>query len=352
MGSFKSMSRGIVAVLLLALLAGCGTSKPADQKPAEAPKQQEAAKPAETAKPAQPVDINVATATTAGVYYPLGNAFAVMWSDKVPGVKASAQATAGTVENVKLLGRKEAEVAFAQNGVIFYAVTGTGSFAQQGKQSFLRGVTHLYPNVMHIVVRKDANVKSVADLKGKKFVPGANGSATELNSREILSLANIDYRERKDITVDYLDYGQAADAVKNRQAAGAMIAGGLPTAAVIDMFTSGDVELLSLSDAEIEALGKKYPWYFKHVIPKGTYKGQEQDVVTVAVANILVTREDMPEDVIYNLTKALYDNHAQLVQAHKAAADMKLVDGLKGITGVVELHPGAAKFFKEKGVLK
>ncbi|MFZ5814995.1 MAG: TAXI family TRAP transporter solute-binding subunit [Bacillota bacterium] len=341
----------LVSVLLaLTILAACGGSAPATKPAEQAPAQNSQASQPE--KPAQTYNINVATATTAGVYYPLGNAFATLWSDKVPGVKASAQATAGTVENVKLMGRKEAEVAFAQNGVIFYAVTGTGSFAQQGKQSFLRGMTHLYPNVMQIAVRKDANIKSLADLKGKRFVPGANGSATELNSREILSVANLDFRERKDVIVDYLDYGQAAEAVKNRQAAGAMIAGGLPTAAVIDMHTSGDVELLSLSDAEIEAITKKYPWYFKVVIPKGTYKGQEKDVVTVAVANILVTREDLPEDLIYNLVKALYDNHDALVQAHKAAADMKLEDGLKGITGVLDLHPGAAKFFKEKGILK
>ncbi|MGE5577815.1 MAG: TAXI family TRAP transporter solute-binding subunit, partial [Syntrophothermus sp.] len=129
-------------------------------------------------------------------------------------------------------------------------------------------------------------------------------------------------------------------------------AGGLPTAAVIDMFTSGDVKLLSLSDAEINALIKKYPWYFKFTIPKGTYKGQDQDVQTVAVANVLIVREDLPEDLVYNLVKALYDHRDVLINAHKAAEDFKLEDGLKGITGVVDLHPGAARFFKEKGVLK
>ncbi|HYF92342.1 MAG TPA: TAXI family TRAP transporter solute-binding subunit [Symbiobacteriaceae bacterium] len=346
----RKLSFLLAIMLTLSLLAGCGGAKPAETKPAESGSTPAPA-PA-PAKPAQVQNINVATATTAGVYYPLGNAFAMLWNEKVPGVKASAQATAGTVENVKLMGRKEAEVAFAQNGVIYYAVSGTESFAAQGKQSFLRGMTHLYPNVMQIAVRKDANIKSLADLKGKKFVPGANGSATELNSREILGVAGIDYRERKDIAVDYLDYGQAAEAIKNRQAHGNLIAGGLPTAAVIDMFTSGDVELLNLSENEVAAITKKYPWYFKVVIPKGTYKGQEADVVTVAVANILVTREDLPEELIYNLTKSLYDNHDSLVKSHSAAADMKLEDGLKGITGVLELHPGAAKFFKEKGVLK
>lgn len=300
----------------------------------------------------KPVYINIATATTAGVYYPLGNAMAQLWNDTVKGVKASAQATAGTPENIKLMGRKEAEVAFAQNGIVHYAVTGTGTFQQQGKQTFVKAMTHLYPNIMHIVVRKNAGIDSLADLKGKRFVPGQTGSATEVNSREILSVVNLDYRERKDLIVDYLDYGQAAEAVKNRQAAGANIAGGLPTAAVIDMFTSGDVKLLSLSDAEINALIKKYPWYFKFTIPKGTYKGQDQDVQTVAVANVLIVREDLPEDLVYNLVKALYDHRDVLINAHKAAEDFKLEDGLKGITGVVDLHPGAARFFKEKGVLK
>ncbi|MCL4514196.1 MAG: TAXI family TRAP transporter solute-binding subunit [Firmicutes bacterium] len=298
------------------------------------------------------VYINVATATTAGVYYPLGNAIAQLWNDKVKGVKASAQATAGTPENIKLMGRKEAEVAFAQNGIVHYAVTGTGTFQQQGKQSFVKAMTHLYPNIMQIVVRKNAGVDSLADLKGKRFVPGQNGSATEVNSREMLSVVNLDYRERKDLNVDYLDYGQAAESVKNRQAAGANIAGGLPTAAVIDMFTTGEVKLLSLSDAEINAIIKKYPWYFKVTIPKGTYKGQDQDVQTVGVANILIVRDDLPEDLVYNLVKAMYENRDILINAHQAATDFKLEDGLKGITGVVDLHPGAARYFREKGILK
>lgn len=341
------MKRYLAVALILAiiLLAGCGggAKKDSTNQPSSGQQAQPAGKTA---------NINIATATTAGVYYPLGNAMAQLWNDKVKDVKASAQATAGTPENIKLMGRKEAEVAFAQNGIVYYAVTGTGTFQQQGKQTSIRAMTHLYPNLMQLVVRKDANVNTLADLKGKRFVPGATGSATEVNSREILSVANLDYREKKDLTADYLDYGQAAEAVKNKQAAGANIAGGLPTAAVIDMFTTGEVKLLSLGDAEISALTKKYPWYFKVTIPKGTYKGQDQDVQTVAVANILIVRDDLSEDLVYNLTKALYDNRDTLVNAHKAATDFKLEDGLKGITGVVDLHPGAARFFKEKGILK
>lgn len=338
----KGIAVTALALLLAVVVSGCGGSKPADGTPTAS---------GENA-PAKPVLINVATATTGGVYYPLGNAFATMWNEKVPGVKASAQSTAGTPENIKLLGRKEAEVAFAQNGVVYYATSGTGSYEEQGKQTFLRGITHLYPNVMHITVRKDSGIKSLADFKGKRFVPGANQSATELNSREILGTAGLDYRDRNDLRVDYLDYAQAADAVKNEQADGNLIAGGIPTSSVIDMFTSGDVELLNLSDAEIEAITTKYPWYYKFTIPAGTYKGQDTDVNTVAVANILITREDLPEDVVYNLTKALYENREQLIQAHAATEDMKLEDALKGVTEVVELHPGAKKFYVEQGLLK
>ena len=299
---------------------------------------------------ARPVDINVGTATTGGAYYPIGNAIAQLWNDKVPGVKASAQATNGTPHNIQLLARREAEVAIAQSGVVYQAVNGVDAYKDQGKQTHFKAMTQLYPNVMHWIVRKESRVQSLPDLKGKKFVPGPQNSATELNSREMLAVLGLDYRTRDDLKADYMDYNQAADQLKNKHAEAIMIAGGVPTAAVLDVMTSGEGRLLSLSDSYVKELTAKYPWYSPFTIPANSYKGQDREVKTVVVTNILIVRNDLPDDLVYDLVKAMYDDAPRLAAAHAAMKAFKLEDGLKGITGVVELHPGAARFFKIKGM--
>lgn len=333
--------------LVLLTVTGCGgtpaTTTPADKPASPAP---------QAAAPGKTININVATATTGGAYYPIGNAIANLWNDKVPGVKASAQATNGTPHNIQLMQKGDAEVGFAQSGVVFQAINGAGDYQKTGKQTHFKGMTHLYPNVMHWVVRKDSAIAGLADLKGKKLVPGAQNSATELNSREMLEVLGMDYREKKDVKADYLDYNQAAEQLKNKQTDAIMIAGGVPTSAVLDVMTAGDGKLLSLPDDYIKQLTAKYPWYFPVTIPAGSYKGQDAEIKTVAVANMLIVNNNVPDDVVYNLVKAMYDNRDTLVASHSAMKAFTLADGLKGITGVVELHPGAAKFFKEKGVLK
>lgn len=299
---------------------------------------------------APPVDINVATATTGGAYYPIGNAIAQLWNEKVPGVKASAQATNGTPHNIQLMAKKDAEVAIAQTGVVFQAVNGVGAYKDQGKLTFFSAMTHLYPNVMQWVVRPDSGIKTLADLKGRRLVPGPQNSATELNSREMLDIIGIDYRTRSDLKPDYLDYSQAAEQLKNKQADAIQIAGGIPTAAVLDVMTTGEGRLISLPDDYIQKLIAKYPWYFPYTIPANSYRNQPQPVKTVAVANILIVRNDVPAPLVHDMLAAMYDNAAQLATAHAAMKAFTLKDGEKGIKDVVPLHPGAVQFFKERGV--
>ncbi len=301
------------------------------------------------AAPAKIQNINIATATTGGVYYPLGNAMAQLFNQKITGIKASAGATAGTPQNVLLMQKKEAEVAFAQNGVAYYAYNGMEMFKDKPTK-FLRGITNLYPNVMHIVVAASSNIKSIKDFEGKKFVPGAIGSATEINSKEILGLYGLDYKDKKNVKGEYLGYSEAAEALKDGRVDGILIAGGLPTSAVLDAASSLKIRILSLEPDMIAKLKQTMPWYYEITIPKGTYIGQTEDVHTVAVANLLICREDLSNDLVYNMTKTLHDNQKDLVAAHSAAKDMKLQDALKGMT--VPLHPGAEKYYKEKGIVK
>ncbi len=338
----------VPALYAVALLLGAAACQREQEKSAQAPKPAAAAQQAA----GQPVTINVATATTGGAYYPIGNAIAQLWNEKVPGVKASAQATNGTPHNIQLLAKKDAEAAIGQSGVVYQAVNGVGAYKDQGKQTFFSAMTHLYPNVMQWVVRPEVNVKTLAELKGRRIVPGPQNSATELNSREMLDVVGLDYRTKGDLKADYLDYNQAAEQLKNKHTEVIMIAGGVPTAAVLDVMTTGEGKLLSLSDDYIQKLTAKYPWYFPITIPAGSYRGQDAEVKTVAVANMLIVRNDLPEPLVHDLVKAMYDNAGALAQAHAAMKAFKLEDGLKGISGVVDLHPGASRFFKEKGVLK
>lgn len=297
--------------------------------------------------------LRIATATPSGVYYLMGQAIARLWNQQLAGVTVSVVITGGTPENIDLLDRREAEVAFAQDGVVYYALRGMGSF--QGRRiagAGLRGLTHLYPNIMQVMVRKKAGIRSLTDIQGRRIVLGPTNSATEINSREIFSVYDIDINARADLNLQSMGYGEAAEALAEGRADVAVIAGGLPTPAVASGLASGQVELLGLEDKRIEALIRRYPWYYPYVIPKGTYPGQEEDLRTVAVSNILIARADLPDELAYRMVKALYDNRDWLASLHPAARDLKPKDALQGITGVVALHPGAARYLSEIGILR
>lgn len=246
---------------------------------------------------------------------------------------------------------KEVQIAIGQNGICYYAFNGKGTYEGKPPYTDMRGMFTLYPNVMHWIARKDSDIKSVADFKGKKFVPGQVASATEVNSREMMEAYGLNYMKDQgdtNVTADYLGYNEAVDLIKNAQTDGAHIAGGVPTAAIIDVLSSGAGELIALEEDKIKEICEKYPWYFPFTIPAGSYPNQEQDIKTVALSNILFTDAGQDEELIYLLTKATYEYHDDLVAAHKATAYTVLENSLNGMT--VPLHPGAVKYLKEMGV--
>jgi len=209
----------------------------------------------------------------------------------------------------------------------------------------------LYPNVMHWIVRKDAGMKSVADFKGRKFVPGQVASATEINSREMMEAYGLNYMKDQgetNVTADFLGYNEAVDLLKNAQTDGTHIAGGVPTAAIMDVLSSGAGELISMEEDKIKEIVEKYPWYFPFTIPAGSYPNQDKDIRTLALSNVLFTDVRQDEELIYLLTKATYEYHDDLVAAHKATAYTVLENSLNGMT--IPLHKGAVKYLKEKGV--
>ncbi|MFZ5814998.1 MAG: TAXI family TRAP transporter solute-binding subunit [Bacillota bacterium] len=316
--------RSLVGLILgITLLAGCA----GETSPARAP--------------APPGTLRIATATRAGVYYPLGQAMSVLWKERLEALSPAVLLTAGSPENIRLLMEGEAEVAFAQSGVVYATVNRADA---KGVRSTLRGLTHLYPNVIQVLVRRDSGIRGPQDLRGKRFAPGKEGSATLINSQEWLALYGLTLEE---MTVLDLGYDEAAKAVLEGRADAALIAGGIPTLAVEEMLASGQVEMLPL-DATMVV--QRYPWYTPFTVPRGSYKGLTEDVRTVAVANILIVRDDMPEQLAYDLVRSLYEGREELHRAHPAA-DLKVEQALQGITGVVPLHPGAARYLQQAGIL-
>ncbi len=287
--------------------------------------------------------LTIATGGTAGVYYPLGAAMADIWNKNIKGMNASVQSTGASVANINLLKNKDVDLIFVQNDVAAYAYQGIELFKDQAFPQ-LRGLATLYPETIQIVALADRNINSVADLRGKRVAVGAAGSGTEVNARHILAAAGITY---DDIKVQYLSFAEASNNLKDGNIDAAFVTAGHPTAAIVDLAAVRKITLVPIGDDLIKSLQQKYPFYTKIVVPAGTYKGVDVDVQTVAVKAMLAVREEMPEDLAYQLLKTMYANLQRLKEAH-ARAELILVETAKdGMS--IPLHPGAERFFKEMG---
>lgn len=287
--------------------------------------------------------LTIATGGTAGTYYPLGAGMADIWNKNIKGMNAMVQSTGASVANINLLKNKEVDVIFVQNDVAYYAYNGVELFKEPFPQ--LRGLATLYPETIQIIALADRGINSVYDLKGKRVAVGAAGSGTEVNARQILAAAGITY---KDITVQYLSFAEAANNLKDGNIDAAFVTAGHPTAAIVDLAAVRKIVLVPIAEEIIKALQKDYPFYVKIVVPAGTYKGVNVDVVTVAVKAMLAVREEMPEDLAYQLLKTMYANQKRLIEAHAKGELIIPETGKEGMS--IPLHPGAEKFFKEMGL--
>jgi TRAP transporter TAXI family solute receptor len=292
--------------------------------------------------------IRMGTAGSSGTVYPLCNQIAQVWNAKIPGVQASAQATAGAAQNLRLLADKEAEIGICYGGMQYYAFYGHEMY-EGNPMKWLRGLFNLHPVIVHFVVRADSGVQTLSDLRGKKVAIGAIGSGLEIMTREILGVHGINTRDKKDLQAQYIGLGEAADQIKNGFIDGASITGGLPTSVIIDLATSTNIRLITIDDAMMSKVCERYPFYFPVTIPAGTYPRQTQSVQAVASAQWLVTRGDLGEDLIYNLTKTLFEN---LDMIHTTEIG-RLTTLDKAVEGqAIPLHPGAERYFREVGIVK
>lgn len=298
--------------------------------------------------------VNVATGGTAGVYFPLGSALARMWTERVPGVQASAQSTGASVANIRLIQRGDVDVAFVQNDIAYYAFNGIEMF-RGDRQERLRGMAMLYPETIQIVTLRQKNINSVADLRGKRVAVGAPGSGTEVNARQILQVYDIGYYggvnpavRAQRVQPDFLNFAEAADQLKDGVIDAAFITAGTPTAAVQDIAATRDLKIVPVPADVVARLRERYPYYTPVTIPANTYRGQTEAVPTVAVMAMLVTRQDLPEDLIYDLTKALWENVAVLHAAHARGRDIRPETARAGMP--ITMHAGALRYYRERGI--
>lgn len=288
--------------------------------------------------------INVLTGGTAGVYYPLGVAVSKILTDKMPNTKPSVQATKASVENLNLIQSGRGEIAFVLGDAVQGAIAGDTEMGFKGKLDKLRTVAAIYPNFVQIVASSESGIKTLADLKGKRLSVGAPKSGTELNARAILNAAGIQYSDLG--KVEYLDFAQSVELIKNRQLDATLQSAGLGVASIRDLANSVPITVVEVPASVIAKIGAPF---VTATIPAKTYQGQEADVATAAIQNYLVTRSDLSDETVYAMTKAIFENLNELYNAHAAAKVIKVDTGAKN--PIAPMHPGAAKYFKEKGVM-
>jgi TRAP transporter TAXI family solute receptor len=289
--------------------------------------------------------INVLTGGTSGVYYPLGVALSDVYGKNIPGAHAQVQATKASVENLNLLQQGKGEIAFALGDSVKLAAEGNTEAGFPGKLDKLRGIAAIYPNYIQIVASKESGIKTLADLKGKSLSVGAPASGTELNARAIFAAAGMKYEDLG--KVEYLPFGDSVELMKNRQLDATLQSAGLGVASIRDLATSVPINVVAVPAEDVAKIGAPY---VSVVIPKGTYEGQDEDVPTAAVGNFLVSHSGVSDETAYQMTKLLFEHLDQLVAAHAAA---KGIDPAKAIEGMpIPLHPGAERYYKEKGLIK
>jgi len=291
--------------------------------------------------------LSIATGGTGGVYYPLGGGLANLLSKYVPGMQATAEVTGGSVDNLKLIASGKPYIAFSMADAGQDAYRGEDKF--KGNKVPLRTLMILYPNRMHVVSIEGAGVTKMSDLKGKRVSTGSPGSATEVMAFRVIEAAGLD-RDR-DMTRERLGVAESVNAIKDRKIDAFFWVGGLPTAAVTDLANTPGIKIKMIDHADtVAAMNKKYgPLYIEDVIPKSVYRGMDTDNRQATVWNILVSHEKLSDRTAYNIVKTIFDKRDDLIAVHKEAENFKL-ENQKAAASPIPFHPGAAKYFAERGV--
>jgi hypothetical protein len=307
----------------------------------------------------------IATGGTGGTYYPLGGVLAQALTTKVADVIITAQSGNAFTANLNLIRSNSIESAFVQNNTAYQAYYGTDQFKGNPVKN-VRGIASLYPEVIQIVTRKAAGIKSIRDLKGKSVIPGDRGSGTAVDAENILVAAGMSFDDFG--TLDWLSFSGISQRMQDNQADAGFITAGIPTSSVMELVSSTSISILNLDDSLIAKIIKAHPFYAKVIIPADTYANQSMPITTVAVMAQWVCAAEVDEELIYTLTKELWEPGFHVLrkkdgkpepapagsdimaQAHAKGKDVTLKTALDGMA--IPLHPGAERYYREKGMIK
>lgn len=288
--------------------------------------------------------LSLGTGSTGGTYYPLGGAIANQWNKEVKDLKVTPQATGASVENLALMGKGDLDLGMVVNMTADDAYNGRADFKRKPVKNF-GAVGVIYPEVIQIVVPKDSDIQSIKDLKGKRVAVGPQGSASVNTTRDILKAYGLTF---KDIEPFYDAFGDAATKLKDGQLDATFGILGLPASNIEEITASTEVRLLGVDDKALKKLQKERPFYQPLNIPGKTYKGQDEDVQTVTLKAVMYASNDLSEDLVYELTKVMYEQKKAIAKAHQTGEQIELEQALEGVTTPV--HPGAKKFYEEKNI--
>ncbi|MBN2124062.1 MAG: TAXI family TRAP transporter solute-binding subunit [Deltaproteobacteria bacterium] len=288
--------------------------------------------------------ISIGTGGTGGVYYPYGGGVAEIWTKYVKGVRAVAEVTGASVENTKLCDRGETLFGEIMNDVAYQAYNGIGKF--KDKPQKIRGMFVMYPHHYHVVALKGSGVKSIFDIKGKKVSVGAPASGTEYKTNLILQEAlGIPYSS---FNVFRLSFTETANALRDGTVDAGIWDVAAPTSSVMDLSTTHDIQMISFTKEEIRKILDKFPFYSEFVLPAGTYRGQDYDVVNPSVWNTFICNAEVDADLVYRLTKAVFEHQDYMIKIHPFAKFTTPENAAQH--SVIPLHPGAVRYLQEKGI--